>query len=166
MTDHKTFRDPRRSRGTSRSRVANVVGVVLLCAMLAGCVTTAGGVLGDLSRSARSAASDLHSAALALDLYSRGDSTIGVSETALDDAVTDLTSQQESVSSLSVSTSQERNARAAILSRLDVAVHAVIRGKEALTEADGAESVHSARKQATRDASRMKALAIRLEKLW
>jgi len=143
-----------------------VAAIALVCGLLSGCVSTSGGVLGDLTRSAESAASDLESVSLALSLHSEARSTRALTGTAIDDAVTDLGTQQQTVSTLTVDDARERRARAHTLSLLDSALDAVIRAKEAVDRVSGAPSAPAAHDQTKGVADRLQSWSTRLEKLW
>lgn len=146
--------------------VGGVAGIALVCELLSGCVSTAGGALGDLTRSTESAASDLESVSLALSLYSDDRATGAVTSTAIDDAITDLSSQQQTINTLTVGDSREHRARSSTLSLLDAALDAGIRAKEAVDGVRGASSVTAAHDQAKRTADRLQSWSTRLEKLW
>ena len=129
-------------------RTARLVGVTPVIAILmsvAGCVTTAGGTLGELARSSKGAASDTASAEFALNLYTAGRSTVGVSATALSGALTKVTDTQGSVASTSVSSRQERKLRAETLTDLHVAVTAIQDAQDVVAGTPGAPSANRAR---------------------
>lgn len=147
-------------------RATSLAVAVLACGLLAGCVTTAGGALGDLTRSSRSAASDLQSISLALALFSDDRSTKAVTGTAIEDSLADLVTLQQSVATLTVDDARERTARSRTLSLLDDALEAGISAKEAVDEVGGAPSVITAHHRAEGAADRLWAWSTRLEKLW
>jgi hypothetical protein len=126
-------------------RLACPAVVLALLLALTGCVTTAGGTIGELGRSAKSSAADTASAQLALTLFGTGRSTVGVSGTALSDALSNLTDTQGSVASTSVATRAERSLRAHTLTALHDAVSAVEGAQDVVDGTPGAPSLGKAR---------------------
>jgi hypothetical protein len=114
-----------------------VVAFALLFA-LSGCVTTAGGTVGELGRSAQDSASDTTTAQLALRLFAAGSSTVGVTGTALSDSLSNVTDTQGSVASMSVSTRSERELRSEVLRELHRAVTAIQQSQEVVDRTPGA----------------------------
>jgi hypothetical protein len=127
------------------ARLARPAVLLALVLALSGCVTTAGGTIGELGRSANSSAADTASAQLALTLFGEGRSSVGVSGTALSDALSNLADTQGSVASTSVATREERSLRAQTLTALDRAVTAVEGAQDVVAGTPGAPAPSAAR---------------------
>jgi hypothetical protein len=138
--------------------MAGIAGALALLLALSGCVTTAGGTTGELARSAQDAAADTGSARLALSLFAKGRSTVGVSGTALSDALSNLTDAQASVASTSISTRAERTLRAKTLAELKLAVTAVQDAQDVVSDIPGAPG-------ATRVGAALKSVTTALDEL-
>jgi hypothetical protein len=105
------------------------------------------------------ASSDVKSATLALRLYRDGKSTDAVADTALSDALTNLTGTKSSVASLSVATRAERRARNGASARIDEAVAAVNEAKNVVEMVPGAVRVQRAISDLHESSSRLSSLA-------
>jgi hypothetical protein len=139
-------------------RLAYPVALLAVVLALTGCVTTAGGTVGELARSAKSSAADTASAQLALTLFGEDRSTVGVSGTALSDALSNLADAQRSVASTSIATREERGLRAQTLTALHRAVTAVEDAQDVVAGTPGAPtpgSVRSALKSITAALTRL-----------
>jgi len=136
-----------------RVRVFVVAILTILCLVgTSGCVTTAGGTVGELGRAGANAASDLKSARLALGLFDSGKSTFAVTETALSDALTNITGTQSSVSSMSVSTNSERRARARANAEIAEGVAAINAAQDIVDDVPGATSTDAALRRLAKSA--------------
>ena len=137
-----------------RGRAVVAATLTIVCLIgTSGCVTTAGGTLGEMGRSSANAASDLKSARLALRLFETGKSTNAVAETALSDALTNITGTQSSVSSMSVSTSVERRARARANADIAEGVDAINAAQDVVDGVPGAASPTAALRRLAHSAS-------------
>lgn len=145
-------------RDRRRATLACVLAAMILLGA-SGCVTSEGGALGEIGRSSADASSDVKSAALALRLYRDGKSTDAVADTALSDALTNLTGTQSSVASLSVATRAERRARNGAEARIHEAVAAVNEARNVLEKVPGAVKLQRAISDLHESSSRLSGLA-------
>ena len=138
----------------------------LLCAVLSGCVTTAGGTLGSITRSTESAASDLRTARLAFASYRDDRSTSSVTETALSNALSAVDGLESEVAEQDVATNQERRARADALKAIQRGADAIITAKESLAKVGGGANSRAALLALTKASERLTELTKRLRGMW
>ena len=147
-------------------RAGICVVATIVCVLLSGCVTTAGGTLGSITRATESAASDLRSARLAFASHRDDRSTSAVTETALSDALSAVNNLESEVAEQDVATNQERRARAAALKAIQRGADAIIRAKETLAEVGGGGTTRAALTGLTKASERLTELAKQLRSMW
>ncbi|WP_022882463.1 hypothetical protein [Gryllotalpicola ginsengisoli] len=148
-----------------RFRLLVVAAAVAATLSLTGCVPTSGGIAGQVERGLDSADSAAQTALLALTQLRSGKSLSTHAETAVDDALTSLEQEQDSLGSLEPATVRERRWRQRAgdaMSQLDDALQdarsaasgdAGVRWSQAITELRRAEhAVSKARDGITRQA--------------
>ena len=95
-------------RRSTKSGYIGVCGAVLTVGLLTGCSTTAVQVKGQLEVATGQVVSAGESSTLALAQYRTGKTLNGAADTSLQDALTDIASEQSETASMDVTTSKQR----------------------------------------------------------